>query len=303
MHETHPVTEHLILHAGGALPAARQHAVDTHLHRCAACRSRAADIAATLDAAAGAYADDRPAPREARARLERRLDELSGTWARSWPTRLRRAAAAARPWAMASAAALVALTAWTSSQQATHDLASLGAGTGAHPLPVAVMTPGAVSGLSAAELCAGARPSRRVSLETRRRVLRGYQMTAVPGDEYELDALITPELGGSVAAENLWPQRYASPVWNARVKDELELLLPRLVCSGDVELAQAQRDIAADWIAAYKRYFNTSAPLAAHAGPAPADDDALEFEAGPDDRSRRFTSSSLMAWVASPASF
>jgi hypothetical protein len=50
-------------------------------------------------------------------------------------------------------------------------------------------------------------------------------------------------------------------VWNARVKDELEGLLPRLVCAGTLPLATAQRDMATDWIAAYKKYFHTDRPL------------------------------------------
>jgi hypothetical protein len=83
----------------------------------------------------------------------------------------------------------------------------------------------------------------------------------VPSHEYELDYLITPELGGSADRENLWPERYTSRTWNARVKDELEEMLPRLVCTGNVSLAAAQRDIATDWIAAYKKYFRTERPL------------------------------------------
>jgi hypothetical protein len=94
---------------------------------------------------------------------------------------------------------------------------------------------------------------------------------------YELDALITPELGGTTDPENLWPQRYESPVWNARVKDELEQPLPRLVCSNQVDLAQAQREIATDWVSAYKHHFRSDLPLQAHVGAPIADDDDLEF--------------------------
>ena len=61
--------------------------------------------------------------------------------------------------------------------------------------------------------------------------------------------------------QNLWPERYTSRTWNARVKDQLEEMLPRLVCEGSVELPAAQRDIATDWIAAYKKYFRTERPL------------------------------------------
>ena len=39
--------------------------------------------------------------------------------------------------------------------------------------------------------------------------------------------------------------------WNADLKDELEAVLSRLVCSGRVPLAEAQQAIATDWTAAY----------------------------------------------------
>ena len=45
------------------------------------------------------------------------------------------------------------------------------------------------------------------------------------------------------------------------MKDQLEDLLPRLVCEGQVDLRTAQRDIAADWVAAYRKYFRTISPL------------------------------------------
>jgi hypothetical protein len=93
-------------------------------------------------------------------------------------------------------------------------------------------------------------------------VVRNYGMEDVPADQYEMDYLITPELGGAPDARNLWPQRYRSRVWNASVKDQLEDLLPRLVCDGRIDLRTAQREIADDWVAAYRKYFHTSAPLA-----------------------------------------
>ncbi len=77
--------------------------------------------------------------------------------------------------------------------------------------------------------------------------------------DYALDYLITPALGGADNIQNLWPQPYSS-TWNARVKDQLEDHLHELVCQGKVQLATAQNDIASDWIAAYKRYFNTDKP-------------------------------------------
>jgi hypothetical protein len=38
------------------------------------------------------------------------------------------------------------------------------------------------------------------------------------------------------------------------VKDELEAVLSRLVCSGRVPLAEAQQAIGTDWTAAYNRF-------------------------------------------------
>jgi len=47
-------------------------------------------------------------------------------------------------------------------------------------------------------------------------------------------------------------------------KDDLEEHLHEIVCDGELDLYTAQRDIATDWIAAYKKYFHTDRPLALH---------------------------------------
>jgi hypothetical protein len=135
--------------------------------------------------------------------------------------------------------------------------------------PIAYLTPGATRRVAAADLCATRRTApRAIPAAVRQAVVRDYSMEHVPAREYELDYLITPELGGSDDRRNLWPERYVSELWNARVKDELEQLLPRLVCAGTLPLETAQRDMATDWIAAYKKYFHADRPL--HAYPAPA---------------------------------
>jgi hypothetical protein len=76
--------------------------------------------------------------------------------------------------------------------------------------------------------------------------------------------LIAPGLGGTENIHNLWPEPSKTAGWNALVKDDLEERLHQLVCSGDLDLSTAQRDIATDWIAAYKKYFHTDAPLPPH---------------------------------------
>jgi hypothetical protein len=73
-----------------------------------------------------------------------------------------------------------------------------------------------------------------------------------------VDHLISLELGGSNSLKNLWPESYSGE-WNAHVKDKLENDLHRRVCKGEVDLKDAQREIATDWIAAYKKYLSEPA--------------------------------------------
>ena len=92
-----------------------------------------------------------------------------------------------------------------------------------------------------------------------RQVFAAYGMDPAQAGAYEVDYLITPELGGAHTVRNLWPQPYSAR-WNARVKDRLEHRLHQLVCQGKVNLATAQHDIATDWIGAYRKYVTPSIP-------------------------------------------
>ena len=125
------------------------------------------------------------------------------------------------------------------------------------------LTPGATRLVTVDEICGPARHARApvVPAAVQRGVFESYGADYGRAGEYELDYLITPELGGIADARNLWPQRFAGTPWNAYVKDELEHLLHRLVCGGAMELTVAQREIADDWISAYKRRFKTDKPL------------------------------------------
>ncbi len=55
--------------------------------------------------------------------------------------------------------------------------------------------------------------------------------------------------------------------------DDLERFLATRVCSGALGLAIAQHDIAADWIRAYKKYFDTDRPMPTRAVRNRPDDD------------------------------
>ena len=95
-------------------------------------------------------------------------------------------------------------------------------------------------------------------------VFESYRIDNPRPRSYEVDYLITPALGGADDVRNLWPQPYGSGVWNAHVKDALEAHLHHLVCTGKLDLEVAQRDIAENWIMAYRKYFNTANPLPDH---------------------------------------
>ena len=66
--------------------------------------------------------------------------------------------------------------------------------------------------------------------------------------------------------DNLWPQpRFCE--WNADRKDKLEAKLCRFTCDGNVSLAATQREIAADWIVAYRKYIGAPRKSATHKAP------------------------------------
>ena len=67
---------------------------------------------------------------------------------------------------------------------------------------------------------------------------------------YEIDHLISLELGGEDDEKNLWPQPYYMHP-GAHEKDAVENYLHRQVCSGKMELQEAQRAIATDWYQVY----------------------------------------------------
>lgn len=92
-------------------------------------------------------------------------------------------------------------------------------------------------------------------------VFRAYGIHRHAAQAYQVDYLINPQLGGSDALANLWPEPYHATVWNAKAKDALETRLHGMVCSGQINLQAAQQELATDWIAAYKKYFHTLRPV------------------------------------------
>lgn len=78
------------------------------------------------------------------------------------------------------------------------------------------------------------------------RLMRAYGETG-PASAYELDHLVSLELGGNpTSPENLWPEPYL-PLPGAHEKDKVENYLHEQVCLGAITLAEAQRIISTDW--------------------------------------------------------
>ena len=69
---------------------------------------------------------------------------------------------------------------------------------------------------------------------------------------YEEDHLIALSIGGSPRdPKNLWPEPRDSQ-WSAQEEDALEFVIYKMVCRGGVPLAQAQHEMARNWVKAYK---------------------------------------------------
>jgi len=125
-------------------------------------------------------------------------------------------------------------------------------------LPDLKLTPGlADPALTTSRLCArGFRTTRvrAVDETTKRKVCIEYGIppSRCTGATLEIDHLISLELGGSNDIRNLWPQPYL-PKPGAREKDLVENWLHRQVCSGQISLGEAQREISQDWYSLYLR--------------------------------------------------
>lgn len=125
------------------------------------------------------------------------------------------------------------------------------------------LTKGDTSQVTAADICVPgySKKVRHVPQSVKEKVYAEYGITSRAPKEYEIDHLISLELGGSNSIKNLWPQSYVTQPWNAHVKDTLENKLHAMVCNNQISLATAQKAISKDWIAAYKKYVG-SKPVA-----------------------------------------
>lgn len=120
-------------------------------------------------------------------------------------------------------------------------------------LPDANCTPGAVmAGATKEQICTFgySKSVRDVTAGTKQAIFSAYGIDEHKAGEYQVDHLISLELGGSNDTANLWPQP-AEPIPGYHQKDQLENYLHDQICGGKLSLTEAQRKISTNWIKAY----------------------------------------------------
>lgn len=241
----HLSEQDLIMAADGELPARRKAEILAHLDACWSCRERMQAVEATISEFVRARNHELnsriPAAAGPRALLRARLAQAAMRKSAANP--IRRLAPAAAVFICVLAVVAIRFGTTVNAEG---------------PKPKAGLTPGETRPIKLDEICRNPQAevvTVNIPEETRRKVFDEYGING-RADNFEVDYLITPDLGGAESIRNLWPQPYSAR-WNARVKDQLEQRLHQLVCTGKVDLATAQHDIAADWIGAYKKYVGT----------------------------------------------
>ena len=74
-----------------------------------------------------------------------------------------------------------------------------------------------------------------------------YHIPAADTKHYGLDFLVPLQLGGSHDRANLWPASVSHGV-GFKEKQVLNIRLHELACRRELDLAQAQKAVAADWV-------------------------------------------------------
>jgi hypothetical protein len=128
------------------------------------------------------------------------------------------------------------------------------------PVPDPVKTPGDVMTVDKDTLCVTGytQTVRDVSAATKGKVFISYGVDPARSSEYEVDHLISLELGGSNDVTNLWPQPLNGQ-WGAKTKDRLENRLHFDICRGATTVEDAQHDIATNWYATFQRLLGPNA--------------------------------------------
>ena len=122
-------------------------------------------------------------------------------------------------------------------------------------LPDKDCTPGAIiDGATKEQICVSgySQSVRNVPEKEKNEVYASYNVTSHPTGAYEVDHLVSLELGGSNDISNLWPEP-VSPTPGFHEKDKVENYLHKLVCDGNISLGDAQIEIANNWLSIYNQ--------------------------------------------------
>jgi uncharacterized protein YceK len=114
-------------------------------------------------------------------------------------------------------------------------------------------TPGdIIKSATKAQICKSGYASkvRNVPQSVKNQVYASYGIRSHRAGQYEVDHLVSLELGGSNDISNLWPEA-ASPKPGFHEKDKVENYLHDQMCKGNITLTQAQIDIATNWLSVY----------------------------------------------------
>jgi hypothetical protein len=267
--DAHPSDQDLLLAADGELPEKRQTEIRRHLQACWACRRRMAEVESTISDFIDGYHAllDSQIPTEGgpeallRTRLFRESPVSGKHRGEIWSIPIIH-----WRWPVLAAFTLLVIVAsfgfWRLQTQhisTRQIMLNLQAAT----IPNPSFTPGETTPASTSQVCQvhAQVQNQHVPEALKEAVFSEYGIKNAPRNAYEVDFLITPELGGSASIRNLWPEPYYAHSWNAHTKDTLEDRLHTLVCSGDLDLSTAQKEIATNWVDAYKKYVRPDHPM------------------------------------------
>ena len=108
------------------------------------------------------------------------------------------------------------------------------------------------------------RPHKKYTNRLKHEQIEQYRLADRNVRNYELDHLIPLNIGGNPSdPKNLWPQSRQGE-WSAEQKNDLEFVVYKMVCHGEISLHEAQQRIAKDWIEAYQTWVPTHQHLLPH---------------------------------------
>lgn len=115
-------------------------------------------------------------------------------------------------------------------------------------LPDPACTPGAVLTTNTKVICVVGYTTtvRDVSTASKKKVFQEYGIPWSARSNYEVDHLISLELGGSNDISNLFPESHLIKN-NSYTKDAFENYLHKQICTGKLSITDAQYEIATDW--------------------------------------------------------